>query len=294
MENIRRIVVGYDASAEAEIALDWAIARAQQTSSRLTIVRAVQSDLVIGALRVRADESATEAARSRDFPGVKKAQQTLGEGAVEVVTSVGNPAAALVETSHEADLVVVGTRGHGALMSGLVGSTSYAVAGHCVCPVVIVRGPKKSPAVPLPTPDAPVVMGVEEVETSAPALDVACAYAKDYGAPLRLVRASYYVPVAAVTAEAALASNELIEALDAADEDILESCAAYVRQHHPEVTVETRHEKGDPAHALTAASQDAGLLVVGSRGHGGFTGLLLGSVSHAVIHQACCPVAVVR
>lgn len=292
MDNALRIAVGYDASPEAELALDWAISRAQATDGALVIVRAVQSDLVIGALRTKTSDSANDEARK--LPGVQKAIAALSDDRVEVKTSVGNPAAALVEASHEAGLVVVGTRGRGALMSGLVGSTSYAVAGHCACPVVVVRAPKGSAFVPLPGVDAPVVVGVEDLETSKKVLDVAAAYAHDYSAKLRLVRASYHVPVAAMTAEAALASTDLIETLDAADDEILAECAGYIKQTYPELTVDTHRSSGDPARVLTDAADDAGLLVVGSRGHGGFTGLLLGSVSHAVIHQATCPVAVIR
>lgn len=294
MERAYRIAVGYDASKEAELALDWAISRAEHTGGSLTIVRAVQSDLALGALRAPGGEAANLAAHTLELPGVKKAQERLGEQNVEVSTAVGNPAAALIEASHRSDLVVVGTRGHGAIVSGLIGSTSYAVAGHCSCPVVVVRTEKDADVAPLPGEGAPIVVGVEDLETSRKLLDVAAAYADDYEAKVCLVRASYYVPVAAMTAEAAIASTDLIETLDAADQKILDECAGYLADQFPQLEVETVHESGDPARVLLGAADDAGLLVVGSRGHGGFTGLLLGSVSHAVIHQAKSPVVVVR
>jgi nucleotide-binding universal stress UspA family protein len=69
---------------------------------------------------------------------------------------------------------------------------------------------------------------------------------------------------------------------------------AHVRAEHPDVVVTPVLAEGPPARALVEAGTDAGMLVVGTRGHGAFTSLLLGSVSHAVVHAASVPVAVVR
>ncbi len=65
-------------------------------------------------------------------------------------------------------------------------------------------------------------------------------------------------------------------------------------EKYPDVTVHRELVRGRVRHSLIEASADAGLVVVGARGHGGFTGLLLGSVSQALLHHAHCPVAVVR
>lgn len=63
---------------------------------------------------------------------------------------------------------------------------------------------------------------------------------------------------------------------------------------HPDVELNTRLMSGQPARCLLLAAESAELLVVGSRGRGGFSGLLLGSVSQGVLHHAHCPVAIVR
>jgi nucleotide-binding universal stress UspA family protein len=79
-----------------------------------------------------------------------------------------------------------------------------------------------------------------------------------------------------------------------AAEETLQRAEAHVRAAHPELALETEVLYGEPGHVLGELAQRAGLVVVGSRGRGGFAGLLLGSVSHTVIHEAPCPVMVVR
>lgn len=77
-------------------------------------------------------------------------------------------------------------------------------------------------------------------------------------------------------------------------EQMLREAVERVRSDHPAVNVETAVIEGPPAQVLVDMSADADLLVVGSRGHGGFSGLLLGSVSQQCVHHASCPVTVVR
>lgn len=83
-----------------------------------------------------------------DLPAVQRARSELGDGRAVGVVSAGNPAGELIEASQTASMVVMGTRGRGALAAGLLGSTAYAVAAHSACPLVVVRGPKDSTSVP--------------------------------------------------------------------------------------------------------------------------------------------------
>ncbi len=77
-------------------------------------------------------------------------------------------------------------------------------------------------------------------------------------------------------------------------ERVLREAVERARSDHPSVAVQATVVEGAPARVLVEMSADADLLVVGSRGHGGFSGLLLGSVSHQCVHHAHCPVTVVR
>lgn len=79
-----------------------------------------------------------------------------------------------------------------------------------------------------------------------------------------------------------------------AEEAVMAEALAGRRERYPEVSVEPRVTRGGTREALIEASSTAQLLVVGARGRGGFAGLLLGSVSQAMVHHAHCPVAVVR
>lgn len=282
------IVVGYDASPESDVALAWAAARAEMTGASLHLVRAVQSDLVIDVLGTDKEVAPAK------LPKVEEIKDQLGQDRVTLVQSVGSPSEALVKASEDAELVVIGTRGRNTVVAGLIGSTAYAVTAHAHSPVVVVRTGDDQETAPVPGPDAPVVIGVESAESSKASLDTAARLAAEYDAPLRLVRATDVVPVAAMTAAAAVASVELISSLEQGDEETLAECAAYVKQQHPDLTLELVRGSGEPSRVLMENTDNAGIIVVGSRGLGGFRGLLLGSVSHAVIHGATCPVLVLR
>lgn len=290
------VVVGYDSSPESELALDWATARAGRTGELLRIVYVIPMETPIGLMppgmpwpMVEPDEIDVNS-----LPAVQRARATLGDARVEAAAVTGNPAGTLVDASASADLVVVGTRGRGALAAGLFGSTTYAVAGHCACPVAVVRAPKDTTVAPKPDSDHPVVVGIEDLDVSAKVLRFAADIAGRNNALLKIVRVTQHAPVGDLGAGFSPAPIELEESMTAHDEHALAECAEQVRLSHPKVEVEQVRLHGDPAHCLTDEAEDAGMIVIGSRGRGGFAGLLLGSVTHSVIHLAHCPVVVVR
>ena len=146
-----------------------------------------------------------------------------------------------------------------------------------------------------------IVVGVDGSEASSQALSWALAEARlrgdtvvahhawtaPYPAPTALPGAML-APVEAGTA----VEGGMTEALRKGAEDLL--AQAVSRAGGAEVTIEQRLVEAPAATALIEAAKDAELLVVGSRGHGGFTGLLLGSVSQQVANHAPCPVVIVR
>jgi nucleotide-binding universal stress UspA family protein len=170
---------------------------------------------------------------------------------------------------------------------------AFAVSSHARCPVVVVRGDGTT----VPGPDRPVVVGIDGSPAAAAALRFGARTAAETSAPLVLVGAWH--PPAGDTWEAAYwvtmtPGEGAGAAAERATQDVLDRARDVARDAHPGLEVRTEAIGGSAGRVLADASKGAGLVVVGARGRGGFSGLLLGSVSHAVIHRATCPVAVVR
>jgi len=138
-----------------------------------------------------------------------------------------------------------------------------------------------------------VVVGVDGSPASAIAMAWAARYAKAMGATVRAVMAWHY-PAAVGPAPVGVAPASVSEDVEQAKHAELDEAIAATFGDTPAVEIERKIVYGHPSQVLIDESKDADLLVVGSHGHGGFTGMLLGSVStHCVIHAAC-PVTVVR
>ncbi len=297
------IVVGYDGSPGSRLALAWAAETARVQDKHLTIVHSVNVAAVpaypamdLGQL----EPALAHAAKTLVDDGAVRAAETLDASQVETQYWLGSPAAQLVDASKEADLVVVGSRGRGRVLAGLLGSTSYAVAAHAKCPVVVVRGPVEhspdEPAMP-PRPGRghDVVVGVDDSDAATRAVDAAAEVAEQEKAALHVVRVAHSASMEAWTyAEVAKGGTEETHAIRDHAEQSVTRAANRARAKHPKVLVTTEVLYGDPGQSLADLGSTAGLVVVGSRGHGGFAGMLLGSVSHRLIHDATCPVMVVR
>ena len=291
---VHGIVVGFDGSTGSEGALDSAALTARRQGRPLTVLHI--SDLAAmpagtAYIPEALTEAMAEAATATLNVGVERAAAVMDRSHITGTTVIGSPAAELVAASEGAALVVTGCRARGRLASGLLGSVSYAVTAHAKCPAVVVRGHVTT------HPDATheVVVGVDDSEISERALDAAAEIAAATGAPLHIVRVEpLHAPDSWASVETRHAGSQHTHALRAEAEATLERAEKHARGAHPELTIETEVLYGDAGHALAPLGDRAGLLVVGSRGRGGFSGLLLGSVSHAVIHEANCPVMVVR
>ncbi|MEU7932501.1 universal stress protein [Micromonospora echinofusca] len=201
---------------------------------------------------------------------------------VEVRQVAGGPGATLVEESRRAELVVVGSRGLGGFAGLLLGSVGTQVAAHAHCPVLVVRPAEE------PVPVAgPVLVGVDGSESAELAVGYAADEATRRGDGLVLVHVQ--PPDGDGPADGAPRTP------DAESAELLATAEAAVRGSHPGLAVEARVLRAPKAEqALVEASADAALVVVGSRGRGGFAGLLLGSVSQALVQHSHCPVLVAR
>ena len=279
------IIVGLNGSKHAEDALRWAADEARRREAPLHLVHAVDLDWLVAAAAisdVSADPSTDEvldAACSRlsmEFPDLRVTAQV----------TTGSPAHDLVKLSFGARELVVG--GHGTSPSHVpLGSVPSALASHAACPVVVVR-----PYAEQGQSSRPVVVGVDGSAVSARAIDFAMDHASRLGTPLVVLHAWWLEFVDGVIVTT-VNSPEWLRARERIDLTVAESLAGR-RERYPEVEVLTRTVSARPAAALIEASRDASLVVVGSRGRGGFAGLLLGSVSREVLMQAAAPVAVVR
>ncbi|CNF99122.1 UspA domain-containing protein [Mycobacterium tuberculosis] len=275
MSDRRGVVVGYDGSGHSEAAVRWAAEEARLRGAPLTVVHAWDAFTAVGPmaipvadLRAAAQEIATE--------GAKLAREVTGADA-HAALGRGGSTTALLEAASDADLVVVGSRGRGGFTGLVLGSTGLELAEHAPCPVVVVREPRAT---------GPVVVGVDGSAASLEALGLAFAEAALRGAEL--------AAVVAWPSDADTGGAPLVDA-DALREVARERLAGLVapwRERYPQVPVRTEVFIGPPREVLLGAAKDARLLVVGSRGLGGFRGLLLGSVSNAVLQHAACPVAV--
>jgi nucleotide-binding universal stress UspA family protein len=291
----RGVVVGYDGSASAEAAVDWAAAEARRRGVSLTVLHALDTvDLAGLRLSSFSTQPAEGDAEEITARGAARARGD-GEG-LEVLedTRVANVPASLIEASLTADLIVVGRRGHGEVRSALLGSVAFTVASHAECPVVVVRGDHG-----LPGPNRAVVVAVDHWPGGEPQVEFAADAAASAGAPLVVVTAYRLVP-AEVRAPRELWKEESggepreVRLGEGAADQAADGALLHARGRHPGLDVRAQIAEGAPAEVLDGQAEAAALLVVGHRGAGGFPGLRLGSVARAVLHQAPCPVAVVR
>jgi nucleotide-binding universal stress UspA family protein len=132
-----------------------------------------------------------------------------------------------------------------------------------------------------------IVVGVDGSAQSLAALEWAITEARLRQGRIRLITAWYYPPLASTVGDGII-DDTFRKAAEQAHADALKTVT------DAGVAVTGQIVENSPAAALLAAAADADLLIVGSRGHGGFTGLLLGSVSAHVVHHSPCPVLIVR
>ncbi|MFE7901016.1 universal stress protein [Streptomyces sp. NPDC057424] len=286
------VVVGVDGSTSSFDAVDVAAREARLRGAPLRIVHAfghpsgplppgatpwspaghTLEPMVRGQL-VRAEEQAHAAA-----PGIEITRSVVAGDAVEV----------LEIESRSAALTVVGSRGLTGFSGLLLGSTAVHLAAHGHCPLMVVRG--------RPDPSGPVLLAVEGSPAGEAAVDFAFAEAALRGAPLVALHVwntwserAYEGPGDPLTAVVADTEH-----LREAEQHLLDRVVADRQAAYPQVTVDRRLVRSRVRAALIEASRTAQLVIAGARGRGGFTGLLLGSASQALLHHADCPVTVVR
>jgi nucleotide-binding universal stress UspA family protein len=289
MSEPRQVVAGIDGSPSSLAALDYAAALAARRKAPLHLVhgfrRPMYSYDIIG---LPLPSETTEDQAREQIHNVlsdlvfrlRHAHPQLVE--VKAFQVDASPATALIEQSRTAQVAVVGSHGIGGFSELLIGSVSAQVAAHAHGPVIVVRPPVPDEIV-APGPEqphhelplGPVLVGFDGSVASYAALEFAVEEAVQRDVPLIMTKVDFH---------------RLKDA-----EDLLADEANVWAAKYPELSIELRAERGEHAgYTLIQMSRHAALTVVGCRGLGGFTGLLLGSVSRNLVHHAHGPVAVIH
>jgi nucleotide-binding universal stress UspA family protein len=284
------IIVGVDGSPASDAAIRWAVHDAVMRGVPLTLMH-VQ------------DPVARTWSPAKVLKEVAGWQETEGRGilanASKIAHDIANdtsqttingelqfsaPGPTLVDRSEDAELIVVGTDGRGALARGLLGSVSSGLVRHARCPVAVIHDAE--PPMPDPT-TAPVLVGVDGSSASELATEIAFDEASRRRVDLIALHA--------------WSNKELVEvpgvdwpAVKAEEERLVSEALAGWQERYPDVTVSKLLVCDRPARALVETSQSAQLVVVGSHGRNALTRTFLGSVSNAVVQSVRVPVIVAR
>ncbi|WP_278235328.1 universal stress protein [Isoptericola sp. AK164] len=296
------VLVGVDGSEPSLHALDWAAAYAERVGWRLHVVctyslPSFTAASLDGGYAALDDTAIAEGAKAVLAEATARVE---GIGVpVQGTVATGDAAGVLVEMSSDACLAVVGTRGRGGFTERLLGTVSSALPAHAHCPTVVV--PYRSDPEEGDGPDRRdgaavhavrrIVVGVDGSPTAEVALRHAVEQAETWGAELVAVAGVPLGSGAGVLAwlPSQIDHEQILDDVRAGLDVIVDRVAS----EHLGLTIKRHVLDGSGAELLTEFSGAADLVVVGSRGRGGFRGLLLGSTSQAVLHHSKCPVLVV-
>jgi len=287
------VAAGIDGSTSAVRAAVWAGTEARRRGRPLRLVQVYALPQVKAPVAFGTHEQVRAGLAERAEGWLADARDAVlaEHPGLDVTTAARewSPVTALVQESQHAELLVLGSRGLGGFTGLLVGSTAVAVAAHTHCPIVVVRG--RRPHDPPPA-TGPVVVGTDGSPDSEAAIAFACEEARLRGTGLIAVHTW-----SDVLADGMLRPHPLQEDPDeiaAAERVKLAEQVVGWQRKYPDLPIELEVTRGRPVRTLLERGERAQLIVVGCRGRDGFTGMLLGSTSQALIAHSPCPVAVVR
>ncbi|MFN3601073.1 MAG: universal stress protein [Dietzia sp.] len=286
------VVVGIDGSAASTGAVAYAANTAATRRVPLVLVTSYTMPAAMFAEGMVPPQPVYDELEKECQPVVEQARETALKVAPDIEVShavvEGNPSQVLIDYSRKAKMIVLGSRGLGGIKGMVLGSVSASVASHAFCPVVVTRED---------TDDldrsGPVVVGVDGSEVSAKATEWAFAEASARDTPLIAVHTWMDPQVQAAAAGIALTDEDWKQLEEQQLETLSERLAGF-SDRYPEVRIERFVTRDRAVRALVEQAENAQLVVVGSHGRGGFTGMVLGSTSRALLQASPCPVMVVR
>ena len=282
------ILVGIDGSPESHAAVRWAAQEAVMRNRPLTLMHVVEPILVtwpIDAVVTSFYEWQEDNAQNV----IRQAQETLDATlqdstppAVNLQLRHDGVVPELTDASDHAELLVIGSRGLGPVGGAVLGSVSRTILHHAHCPVVVTKEGVVRPQQPLP-----VLLGIDGSPASENATAFAFSEASFRGVELIALHAWSDAAVVPVL-------GKDWHQYEQQGHEILAERLAGWQERYPDVRIQRRIVADKPARWLIDESRNAQLVVVGSRGRGGISSMLLGSVSTAVAESALAPVAVVQ
>ncbi len=280
------IIVGVDGSPHSKAAVAWAVEAAIRRDRTLRLVHTIPwlYDIPRGPESGVLPEEVIAAGRQLLEDAVALAYGCNPDVGVDRELLLGPATKLLLEQAGDAAMIVLGGHGAGTLSRWSPGSTAWQVITHARVPAVVVNDLERFPR-------GEVVLGVDGAPGERSAIRFAFEEAVTRGARLHAVHSWAYPGVFGPSVIQPRSAD--LETIAQTETQVLDEALAPWRERFPgvEVVAETVH--GRPVRILTGASARADLLVVGTRGRGGFAGLLLGSVTHALLHHTQCPLAVV-
>ena len=278
-----KYLIGVDGSEHSRVALAWGLERATKRGASVELIHVADDSFLSESVSFLSEaEAASEQMLAVELD---YARTSLGfTGPITGRAVVGHPIGEIEEASKNFDLLVLGAHSGAKFAGSIFGTRAVKVAAVAHCPVAVIPTEHQATG-------GGILVGVDGSEASKQAVAFAAEEASLRGLPLTAVYA--WMPPLTPGLEY-LWSEELVSAQQAAAEEAVAIGIAGLAERYPDLEVRREIVQAPPVTAILQLAENADMVVLGSRGRGGISRLLLGSVSHGVLQALPCPTVVTR